>query len=141
MVMARLTQGILFTLSVSYPFAFVAMVPFSSYWWMLLFFVPLGALGGAIGLYALNELVGYVGGHYLVFPKKAGIVFQKTGSIRNQRFTIPLKEVDCLEYRSRKGQLYCVGFGEWIYCSEKDAARVKELFHVILKKRERRPRA
>lgn len=103
---------------------------------MLLWMIPLSGLGAFIGAYSLNEVIGFLGGHYLVYPKKNEVAFQKTGSIYNQRYIIPITTVEDLEWRGRKSQLYFLKTSDWIYCSREDAKRIEELFERLIAIRE-----
>lgn len=124
----RIIQFLLFTPFSLAPLGILLGTSLSTDWWHLLWILPMAVFALLFGLMAFNELIGFAMGYYLIFPKKGEMVFKKVGSVYNQRFSIPVHRVDALAWNSRKSQLYCEGFGQWIYCSKSDSERVKRLF-------------
>ena len=119
------------------PIVFMYTTPWGPDWWMFLWMTPLSIVGSLLGLYSLNEVIGFLGGYYLVYPKKNEVVFQKTGSIYNQRYTVPITTVEDLEWRGRKSQLYFLKAGAWIYCTKEDSDRILKLFEGLVAAREK----
>lgn len=101
--------------------------PVSSDWWHLVWLSPISILCILLAFYAVNDLLGFGRGYYLISSQRGEVVVQQQGSIRNERFNISTQKGNTVEWRARSGSLFVRPAGNRIYCSEEDARKVLSL--------------